>query len=303
MKKLLGTFLVLLVSLVVVAYTQETWQSVTEPVKVFSEGYIKVIGSSEEGQSRYRAIRAATVVAQRDLLEVLQGLHLYGTTTIRDGMLQSDLIKTTVEGYLKGAMKCGERYDPNRGYAEVCLKLYIRGKGGLYDIILPLMKEKNLLPPSGPAYQPKLIPETIGPSRPETMGKTEVASIPEKPEVKPPSEIVNPHDGLILDVRGYNFRPALVNRILTDKNEVVFDPSKIVSSVLLERGCGGFTNDENKAKALLQTWGANNPMFIRAKGVVRFTDAQVGSDEAAAIFTHNQKTNFLAQAKVVFVLK
>ena len=303
MKKLLGTFLVLLVSLVVVAYTQETWQSVTEPVKVFSEGYIKVIGSSEEGQSRYRAIRAATVVAQRDLLEVLQGLHLYGTTTIRDGMNQSDLIKTTVEGYLKGAMKCGERYDPNRGYAEVCLKLYIRGKGGLYDIILPLMKEKNFLPPSGPAYQPKLIPETIGPSRPETMGKTEVASIPEKPEVKPPSEIVNPHDGLILDVRGYNFRPALVNRILTDKNEVVFDPSKIVSSVLLERGCGGFTNDENKAKALLQTWGANNPMFIKAKGVVKFTDAQVGSDEAAAIFTHNQKTNFLAQAKVVFVLK
>jgi len=303
MKKLLGTFLVLLVSLVVVAYTQETWQSVTEPVKVFSEGYIKVIGSSEEGQSRYRAIRAATVVAQRDLLEVLQGLHLYGTTTIRDGMLQSDLIKTTVEGYLKGAMKCGERYDPNRGYAEVCLKLYIRGKGGLYDIILPLLKEKNLLPPSGPAYQPKLIPETIGPSRPETMGKTEVASIPEKPEVKPPSEIVNPHDGLILDVRGYNFRPALVNRILTDKNEVVFDPSKIVSSVLLERGCGGFTNDENKAKALLQTWGANNPMFIKAKGVVKFTDAQVDADEAAAIFTHNQKTNFLAQAKVVFVLK
>ena len=89
--------------------------------------------------------------------------------------------------------------------------------------------------------------------------------------------------------------------ILTDKNEVVFDPSKIVSSVLLERGCGGFTNDENKAKALLQSWGSN--MYIRAKGVVKFTDAQVGSDEAAAIFTHNQKTNFLAQAKVVFLLK
>jgi len=302
MKKLLGTFLVLLVSLVVVAYSQETWQSVTEPVKVFSEGYIKVIGTSEEGQSRYQAIRAATVVAQRDLLEVLQGLHLYGNTTIRDGMHESDLIKTTVEGYLKGAMKCGERYDPNRGYAQVCLKLYIRGKGGLYDIILPLMKDERLLPPPAPAYQPKLIPEVI-PSTPATVEKPEVASIPKKPKVAPPSELVNPHDGLILDVREYNFRPALVNRILTDKNEVVFDPSKIASSVLLERGCGGFTNDENKAKALLQSWGSNNPMFIKAKGVVRFTDAQVGSDEAAAIFTHNQKTNFLAQAKVVFVLK
>lgn len=301
MRKILGTFLVLLVGLAVV-YAQETWQSVTEPVKVFSEGYIKVIGTSEEGQSYYRAIRAATVVAQRDLLEVLQGLHLYGSTTIRDGMLQSDAIRTTVEGYLKGAMKCGERYDPNRGYAQVCLKLYIRGKGGLYDIILPLMKDEKLLPPPAPAYQPRLIPEAI-PSTPATEKKREVASIPKKPKVAPPSELVNPHDGLILDVREYNFRPALVNRILTDKNEVVFDPSKIVSSVLLERGCGGFTNDENKAKALLQSWGSNNPMYIKAKGVVRFTDAQVGSDEAAAIFTHNQKTNFLAEAKVVFLLK
>jgi len=304
MRRILGSFLMVLVGFMVV-YAQETWQSVTEPVKVFSEGYIKVIGSSEEGQSRYRAIRAATVVAQRDLLEVLQGLHLYGNTTIRDGMEQSDLIKSTVKGYLKGAMKCGERYDPNRGYAEVCLKLYIRGergKGGLYDIMLPLMKDERLLPPPAPAYQPRLIPEVI-PSTPATEQKPEVASIPKKPKVAPPSELVNPHDGLILDVREYNFRPALVNRILTDKNEVVFDPSKIVSSVLLERGCGGFTNDENKAKALLQSWGSNNPMFIKAKGVVRFTDAQVDADEAAAIFTHNQKTNFLAQAKVVFVLK
>lgn len=297
MRKILGSFLMVLVGFVVI-YAQETWQPVTEPVKVFSEGYIQVIGGSEEGQTRYRAIRAATVVAQRDLLEVLQGLNLYGTTTIRDGMLQSDTIKTRVEGYLKGATKCGERYDPNRGYAEVCLKLNIRGKGGLYDIILPLMKDEKLLPPKGPTYQPKLIPEVIGEK--ETP---KVASIPKKPEVAPPSELVSPHDGLILDVTEYNFRPALVNRILTDKNELIFGPSKIASSVLLERGCGGFTNDVNKAKALLQSWGAKNPMFVKAKGVVKLTDAQVGSDEAAAIFTHNQRTNFLAQAKVVFLLK
>jgi len=292
MKKIFGLLAGILVCLMVIqVFAQQGWQSVTDPVKVFSEGYIQVIGTSEEGQSRYRAIRAATVVAQRDLLEVLQGLSLYGTTTVRDGMLQSDVIRTTVEGFLKGAVKCGEKYDSNRGYAEVCLRLYIRGKGGLYDIILPLMRDEKLLPPPAPSYQPKLIPEA------------EKSVVPETPEVAKPSEITHPHDGLIVDVREYNFRPALINRILTDKNEIIFDPSKIVSSVLVERGCGGFTNDEAKAKALLQTWGSNNPMVVKAKGVIKMTDVKVGSDDAAAIFTHNQKTNFLAQAKVVFVLK
>ncbi len=290
MKKLLLSILIL--PLFFSIALSQGWESITDPVKVFSEGYLQVIGVSEEGQSRYRAIRAATVVAQRDLLEALQGLSLYGSTTVRDGMLQSDVIRTTVEGFLRGAVKCGERYYPERGYAEVCLRIYIRGKGGLYDIILPLMRDEKLLPPSAPPYKPKIIPKVM------EEGKTAPT-----PEVTKPSEITNPYDGLIVDVRGFNFRPALVNRILTDKGEVIFDPSKIVSSVLVERGCGGFTNDEAKAKALLQTWGSKNPMFVKAKGVVKFTDVQVGEDEAAVIFTHNQKTQFLNQAKVVFLLK
>ena len=86
----------------------EEWQSVKDPVKIFEEGYIQVVGTSEEGQSRYSAMRAATVVAQRDLLEILEGLSLYGQTTIKDGMMQSDEINTRIQGFLRGAVKCGE---------------------------------------------------------------------------------------------------------------------------------------------------------------------------------------------------
>ncbi|MBW2353733.1 MAG: hypothetical protein JRF51_10980, partial [Deltaproteobacteria bacterium] len=66
------------------AWAGDEWESITAPVKVFEEGYIQVTGTSEEGQSRYRAMRAATVVAQRDLLEVLEGIRLYGQTTVKD---------------------------------------------------------------------------------------------------------------------------------------------------------------------------------------------------------------------------
>lgn len=301
-----------------VAWATDDWKSITAPVKVFEEGYIQVTGASEEGQSRYKAMRAATVVAQRDLLEVLEGIRLYGQTTVKDGMLRSDDIRTTIQGFLRGAVKCGEKFHGDRGYAEVCMRLYIRGKGGLYDVILPLIKENKLKPEQGPYYKPKLIPKVLS-ETPAPPKKADVAVLPKvkdatpvtkpeaKPEVKPevvkPSEITVVYDGIIIDVRDFQFKPALVNTILTEKDEIVFDPSKILSSVLVERGCGGFTTDPGKAKALLESWGSTKPMMLKGIAVVKMTNAKVSVDDAAAIYVHDKKSNLLAQAKVVFLLK
>jgi hypothetical protein len=295
------------------ALAEQGLETITDPVKVFEQGYLQVVGYSEEGQSRYRALRSAQVVAQRDLLEAMQGLHLFGSTSVKDGMLQSDDIKTSVEGYLRGATKCGQEYDSSKGYGEVCMRVYIRGKGGLYDIILPLLKDDKLMPEKKPAFKPSmpnLRPEVVDPgssgrmqmdtSGDNTMeGKQNIA----KPEVKAPSELTHPHDGLIIDARDFKFRPALVNRVLTEKDEVVFEPSKIASTVLVERGCGGFTTDDGKAKALLESWGSKNPMIVKCTDVQKLTDAKISQDDAAAVYVNDQKSNLLAQARVVFILK
>jgi len=312
MKKTIGVVMLLFMVLATVplALSQGGWETVKDPVKVFEEGYIQVVGASEEGQSRYKAVRAAEVVAQRKLLEILQGINLYGVTTVKDGMLHSDAVSTTVKGFLRGAVQCGDTYYPDKRYAEVCMRLNIRGKGGLYDIILPIMKDKQLWPEQKPAYKPALIPKAVetkvpevktAPPAPEQKPEEKASAPP--PEVARPSELTKVYDGLILDAREFQFRPALVNRIITDKDDIVFDPSKVVSTVLVERGCGGFTTDAGKAKALLQSWGCQNPMELKVKSVVKLTDAQVGTDDAAAIYVHDQKSNMLAQAKVVFLLK
>lgn len=302
------------------ARAQEEMQAVTDPVKVFEAGYLQVVGHSEEGQTRYRALRAAQVVAQRDLLEVIQGLSLYGTTSVKDGMLLSDEIKTSVEGFLRGAVKCGETYDEASGSADVCMRLHIRGKGGLIDIVLPLLKDDALQPEKKPSYKPSSIPgmvaQVVG-SKPSgekadapagtavrvEPGASAPAESPSKPEVKAPSELTHPYDGLIVDTRDYEFRPALVNRVLTDKEEVIFEPSKIQSSVLVERGCGGFTTDDGKARALLESWGSRHPMIVKCMDVRKLTDAKISQDDAAAVFVNDQKANILAQARVVFILK
>lgn len=289
-----------------VAWAQDNMQTVNEPVKIFQKGYIQVIGASEEGQSRYRASRAAEVVAQRDLLEVLQGLKLSGTTSVKNGMLQSEEINTSVQGFLRGAIKCGEKYHSDKGYAEVCMRLNIRGKGGLYDIILPLLKDNKLVPNNRPAFKPpttKLVPEEISSQSPDQRAQSKPEATTQKAKIEAPSKLVNPYDGLIVDTRDFQFRPALVNRIVTKKEQVVFEPSKIQSNILVERGCGGFTTDDSKAKALLESWGSKNPMIVKCVSVEQNTDAKISQDDATAVYVNDQKSNLLAQARVVFVLK
>ena len=294
---------VLCMCLVGSVWAADNMQPVTDPVKVFGEGYLQVIGFSEEGQSRYKALRAAQVVAQRDLVEVMQGLKLYGTTSIRDGMLESDEIKTSVEGFLRGATNCGQKYHENKGFAEVCMRINIRGRGGLYDILLPVIQDKKITPDKNPDFVPKGTSSISTPPSEVQTGTTGSTGETSKPEIKAPSELTNPYDGLIVDARDYQFRPALVNRVLTEDNEVVFEPSKILSNILVERGCGGFTTDDGKAKALLESWGSKNPMIVKCTDVHKLTDAKISQDDAAAVYVHDQKSNIFSQARVVFLLK
>jgi hypothetical protein len=85
-----------------------------EPVGEF--GYIDWIGMKvaatgigapppnavNAAQARAMARRAAIVIAQRNLLEVVKGVHIDSRTRVENFMLQNDSIVTRVKGILKG---------------------------------------------------------------------------------------------------------------------------------------------------------------------------------------------------------
>jgi hypothetical protein len=249
------------------------WQTVSEPSAIMEKGYIQVVAGSEAGQTRFRALRAATVAAQRDLLEVFQGVTIAGETTVKDGMLLSDRINSEVQGFLRGATRCGESYDQAQGYAEVCMRLLIRGRGGAYEAILPLLAEEGVI-------------EKAAPRAAEFTSEAPLVS-----------------DGLLVDVRNLEFKPAMVNRILTEDGALVFGPSRVVNTVLVERGCGGYTNQMEKGTGLLAVWGSMHPRQVMALEVRKGTDVVISTKDAAEIFSENEKTSFLSQAKVVFLIR
>jgi hypothetical protein len=255
--------------------------------EAFSEGYILVAGQGlpkaggSPAQQRLTALRAAEVAAYRRLVEIVDGVAVVGQTTVRDCSLADDTVKTAVKGFVRGARKVYEEWNPDEGMATVFMQVGLRGP----DSVSEVMYASYLNAPAGRAVL-------------QTASYTPPAS--HVPTARPAA--AEAHDGLIVDVRSHGFRPALINRIFSGKGEALYDPSKVSQKVLVEQGAGEYTNSVEKARAALETRGVKAPLVIKATGLKSPADLNVSDDDAVRIFAADQKGNFLAAAKVAFVL-
>jgi hypothetical protein len=104
----------------------------------WTEQYIEAKGSSvidydrfpNAAQARAMATRGAIVVAQRNLLEIIQGVNVVSETTVKDMMVQNDYIYTRVDGVVKGAQQVGEAMEKD-GMMEVTMRIPIYERNGL----------------------------------------------------------------------------------------------------------------------------------------------------------------------------
>jgi len=267
------------------------------PAEAIANGYILVAGEGlpmdggSPARQRMTAIRAAEIVAYRRLAEIVNGVHVSGQTTVRHCALESDVVKTAVNGLIKGARKVHESWNPAEGSAVVFLQLGVRGSDGvaetLYSNYINAAPGRALLQTT--AYSPPVAPLVAQPA-----AVAPVAS-PAAPTVV--------HDGLIIDARELGFQPALINRIFSSKGEALYDPSKISQKILVEQGAGEYTNSIEKARAALEGRGAKAPLIVKAIGLKTMADLHVGDEDVLRIYSADQKSNFLASAKVAFVLK
>ena len=110
----------------------------------WTKGYLVCSGTSEEGQSEYAATLSAKVIAQRNMLEFVKGVRIDSTTTIKDGMLQSDIIKASVKGIIRGARVINIQYEKEKRRATVQIKVSLY-KDILNAILNPKIASNNIL--------------------------------------------------------------------------------------------------------------------------------------------------------------
>ncbi len=122
----------------------------------WTQQYIEATGQSvidnerfkNPAQARLMAIRGAIVVAQRNLLEIVKGMHIVGETTVQDMMTTNDYIFSRVDGVVKGATQVGEAIQKN-GFIEIKLRMPLYGQKSLANTLdensFKQMRETNAL--------------------------------------------------------------------------------------------------------------------------------------------------------------
>ncbi len=175
----------------------------------YSNGWITATGiggishqAYNPGMARGMAVRAAKVDAMRNLLETVLALTVTSETAVRGAAVENDVIKTKVEGMVKGArirdINEDGRHDTNdfRYLSDTSIEIEMEiHMSGISSIVLP---------PAGYAEaQAGAAPPSAGTSAPISGSTT----------------------GLIIDARGVGARPAMSPKIVDQNGGVVYGPS------------------------------------------------------------------------------
>jgi hypothetical protein len=134
------------------AYSQVVTQNVgTSGVVDWSRQSIRATGigaprpDDPPGAQRINAIRVAKTDAFRNLLETVKGVNVTSETTVRNAMVENDVINTRVDGFVRGFTVVDTRYMSDQSI-EVEIEVSL---AGLADIFIP--KAPEAATPAAPA--------------------------------------------------------------------------------------------------------------------------------------------------------
>ncbi|HDL01267.1 MAG TPA: hypothetical protein ENH23_03435, partial [candidate division Zixibacteria bacterium] len=108
--------------------------------------YATGIGLAPKGEEntpygKTAARQAAIVDAQKNLAEIVYGVRVDSYTAIKDSVLKNSVIRTKVEGLIRGAQPVSFNFT-KEGTAEATLRLALNGKGTISDVLFPSPEPK-----------------------------------------------------------------------------------------------------------------------------------------------------------------
>ncbi|MBL8028339.1 MAG: hypothetical protein JNL74_18085 [Fibrobacteres bacterium] len=229
-----------------------------------------------EAAARPAAIRAAQQLALRNALELIKGMNLNSQTTIKNSMVENDVVNTSVNGFVSGFTFEPSPHYMNDGTVEIEVTLPIDGQSGLGGVIFA---------ESSP-FSPK-----------------QVAPVAAAPKAYTSSPSAAGYTGLIVDARGLGIKPALMPKILSEADREIYGSANISRDFAIQFGMCGYAKTPESAKALTDRIG-NNPMVVKAMKVSGANKADIilAKAEADAVQSAAKTSKFLAECRVVVLL-
>ena len=254
----------------------------------WSNGFIYATGEgvasdtiTNKGQARLMAKRAAVADAQRNLLETTKGVQLSSETTVENFMTTSDVIRTSVEGLVRGAQvvpdpKTGEECTYlSDGTVRVKLRVPLDGFGGLAEV---------------------LVPTDMGS---KVEGDLEKKEDKEKEMEEKGKDV---YSGLVINAIGLRLKPAISPKVVDESGNEVYGTGYVDRTYAVKNGVVGYGKDLEKAKANKRV--AESPLVIDGKepsGAAK-TDVVISDEDAEQIRKLARDLSFMDKCRVMFII-
>ena len=238
---------------------------------------------------RASAIRAARLDASRNLLEMLQGINLSGSTTMRDAMIESDLVRSEVRGKVNGLRSLGNpRYFAD-GTVEVMMEARMQQT-------IPQELVERLTKDQAQSMQQTTI--SIQPPQ-EVRTQSQEPGTQASPS-KPENQI---YSGLVLDASGVELQPAIYPTVLDEDGKEVYGSGYADREFSIKFGLAGYVKTLEQAEQNDRVMG--NPLVIKVLKTSgkRNVDIVISNEDAQRLRKIAKAQTFLREARVVIALE
>ncbi len=236
------------------------------------------------GQARRSAMRIAKQDALRQLIEIVNGVNVTSETTV-SGAMFDDVIKTQVQGAIRGARQIGQPKYLSDTSVEVVYEVKM---ADISRVLLP-MAEKA----------PTLTFDNVTATAPAGTA----AAAPEQQQTGTTTGVKSGGvTGIIIDGTGLGLRPAMSPRILNQGGSVVYGPGQYSRDYAAANGVAGYAKSLDQAKGDTRVQG--NPLIIRAASTSGSTSADViiSNADAGKLAVADGAGGLLKNCRVMIVL-
>lgn len=275
----------------------------------WERGYIVATGfgtagaHEPKGKARLKAQRVAEASAQRALLETIKGVRLNSETTVRNMMLEEDVITTRVEGILKGAMVTKRDVQIVDGAPVVTVEMRVCLTGGPGEcaskptLVGVLDVDKRTEPPYVPAVR---YPVTVAPP-PEQKAAIEPVKDQKPSNIDPLCDLSKQVTGLVLNLDGRHFEREVLPVVITPESgayQTVYSVKSVTPGVVRTFGAVRYSDTIDNARKV-STLG-ENPVIITVMDITKENMVVIRAKDAAFLReTTCNGNNYLKDAKVV----
>ena len=231
------------------------------------------------GQARRSAMRIAKQDALRQLIEIVNGVNVTSETTV-SGAMFDDMIKTQVQGAIRGARRVGQPSYLSDTSVEVTYEVKM---ADISRVLLPMADSAPTLQ-YGTANSTNATAATS--SSTSTAAQTTSGGV----------------TGIIIDGTGLGLRPAMSPRILNQDGSVVYGPGQYSRDYAASNGVVGYAKTLDQAKKDPRVQG--NPLILRGTSIFGSSaaDITISNTDAGKASSADGSASLFSNCRVMFVL-